>query len=208
MGDGLIAGAVLLVAGPVVGALGLARPALFSVWTAPRDEHLALVRAHRRDWSLANAGFTFATVATAAGLAVLAGAVNANDGPGAVLVAAAVVYAIAGTLWCVVVAIRDRTTPVLAAMVADATPKEPAEALLGAAMSGLYSGFMLATCAALTALGLTLALNGGVASPVAWVATLIAALAGARYLASRDVIPAVIYFPTLLIGIALLLGWS
>jgi len=34
------------------------------------------------------------------------------------------------------------------------------------------------------------------------------ALAVARFVTSGDVIPAVIYFPTLLIGLALLLGWT
>ncbi|MEO8274088.1 MAG: hypothetical protein ABI620_08475 [Chloroflexota bacterium] len=208
MSDGLTIAAFLLVAGPVVGAVGVARPALFPAWTAPRDEHLALVRAHRRDWALANAGFAIATLTTATGLVVLAGAVHAEDGLRAVLLAATVMYAIGGTLWCSVVAIRDRTTPALAEMVAAGAPTEPAEALLGAAFSGLFQAFILTTCAALTAVGLELALGGGVAAPAAWFATLFAALAGARHLVSGDVIPAVVYFPTLLIGMALLLGWS
>jgi hypothetical protein len=37
---------------------------------------------------------------------------------------------------------------------------------------------------------------------------LIAAGTLGRILTSGDVIPAVVYFPTLLIGLALLLGWS
>lgn len=164
MTDGLMVASLLLVVGPIIGGIGVARPALFSAWTAPRDEHLALVRAHRRDWALANAGFATATVATAAGLGVLAGSVDAAQGPRSVLAAAAVVYAIAGTLWCAVVT--------------------------------------------LVAIGLTLAISGGVAAPVAGLATLIAAAPIVGALASREVIPAVIYFPTLLIGLALLLGWS
>ncbi len=208
MTDGLTVAALLLVVGPIVGGIGLARPALFSVWTAPRDEHLALVHAHRRDWALANAGFATATVATAAGIGVLAGSVDAAQGPRSVLAAASVVYAIAGALWCAVVAIRDRTTPTLAELVAARMPTEPAESLLGAALSGLFSAFMLASSASLVAIGLTLAISGGIAAPVAWVATLIAASPIVGALASREVIPAVIYFPTLLIGLALLLGWS
>jgi hypothetical protein len=50
--------------------------------------------------------------------------------------------------------------------------------------------------------------GGGVAAPVAWLATLIAAVAVGSYLASGDLIPAVLYVQTLLIGPALLLGWS
>jgi hypothetical protein len=208
MSDSLMVAAVLLVVCPIVGGTGLARPALFSVWTAPREKHLALVRAHRRDWAMANAGFAVATLGTAAGLAVLAGSVQVNDGPRAVLVADVLVYAIAGTLWCAVVAIRDRTTPVLAEMHAAGTPTEPAETLLGAAFGGLFSAFTLGTGAALVALGLTLALSGGVAAPVAWLATLIPVVVIASFFASGDAIPAVLYFPTMLIGIALLLGWS
>ncbi len=120
----------------------------------------------------------------------------------------AVVYAIAGVLWCAVLAIRNRTTPALADMVAAGTPTEPAETLLGSATGGLFATFTLATGAALVVLGLTLALGGGVAAPVAWLATLIAGLAVGRFLAFGDVIPAVLYFPTLCVGLALLLGWS
>ncbi len=133
---------------------------------------------------------------------------DAAQGPRSVLAAAAVVYAIAGTLWCAVVTIRDRTTPALAGMVVAGTPTEPGEALLGAAFSGLFSAFMLASSASLVTIGLTLAISGGVAAPVAGLATLIAAAPIVGALASREVIPAVIYFPTLLIGLALLLGWS
>ena len=208
MNDSLTMAATLLVVGPIVGTAGLARPALFRAWTAPREEHLALVRAHRRDWALANAGFTTATVATAAGLALLAGAVTPSAGPAAVLIAAAVAYAIAGALWCAVVAIRDRTTPALAEMVAAGTPTEPAETLIGAAIGGLFTAFMLVTSASLVAIGLTLTLSGGVAAPVAWLATLIAAGAFVGSIPPREVIPAVIYLPTFFIGLALLLGWS
>ena len=208
MTDALAIAAALLVAGPALGVVGLFRPALFRVWTAPRDEHLAMVGAHRGAWVSANAGFTSAAVLTAAGLAVLAGSLDVAEGPRAVLAAAAVVYAIAGTLWCAVVAIRTRTTPALAEMVAAGTPTEPAETLLGAAIGGLFAAFTLLTGAALVALGVTLALGGGVAAPVAWLAALISALVIARFLASGDSIPAILYFPTLLIGLALLLGWS
>jgi len=207
MADGFTVAAALLVASPLVGAVGVSSPALFRAWTAPRDEHLAIVGAHRRAWTLANAGFSIATVGTAAGLAALAGAVDAGEGPRAVLAAVAVVYAIAGALWCAVLAIRNRTTPALADMVAAGTPTEPAETLLGSATGGLFASFTLATGAALVALGLTLALGGVVAAPVAWLAALIAALAVGRFLAFGDVIPAVLYFPTLLVGLALLLGW-
>jgi hypothetical protein len=92
--------------------------------------------------------------------------------------------------------------------VADGSPTEPAETLLGSAMGGLFATFMLTTAAALVAVGATLALSGVVAAPVAWLATLIAAAALGRFITSGDVIPAVVYFPTLLLGIALLVGRS
>lgn len=155
-----------------------------------------------------NAGFFISTVLTAAGLAVLAGAIDVDAGPRAFLAAAAVVYAIAGALWCVVLAIRTRTTPALAEMVAAGTPTEPAETLLGSAIGGLFAAFTLTTGAALVALGLTFVLSGGVAAPVAWLATLIAAAVIAGFLASGNAVPAVLYLPTLLVGLALLLGWS
>ena len=117
-------------------------------------------------------------------------------------------YAVAGALWCAALAIRTRTTPALAEMAAAGTPTEPAETFLAAALGGLFAAFTLATGAALVAIGLTLALSGGVAAPVAWLATLIAALLTAGFVASGDTIPAVLYLPTLLIGLALLLGWS
>jgi hypothetical protein len=207
MTDGLTVAAVLLVVGPVVPGVALSNPALFRVWFAPRDEHLALVRAHRRSWMAINAGFTVATVVTAAGLAVLAGAVDVADGPRAVLAAAVVVYAIAGSLWCVVLAIRARTTPTLAAMVAAGTPTEPAETLLGAALGGLFAAVILATCAALVVLGATLAGSGLIAAPVAWLTTLIPAVVFLGYLRSGDAVPAVLYLPTLLVGLALLFRW-
>ncbi len=167
-----------------------------------------MIRAHRHAWTLINAGFTVATLVTAAGLAVLAGTVDVADGPRAVLAAAAVVYAMAGVLWCAVLAVRAWTSPALAGMVAAGTPTEPAETLLGAALGGLFAAFTLATGAALVVLGLTLALSGGIAAPVAWLATLISAVVIVAFLATGDAVPAVLYLPTLLVGLALLLGWS
>jgi dolichyl-phosphate-mannose--protein O-mannosyl transferase len=208
MPDVLVLAGALLVAGPAIGTICLSYPPLWRVWTVPREEHLALVAAHRLAWTVANVGFTAATVLTAAGLVLLAGSVAVDARSKAMLMAGAVAYAIAGTLWCAVVAIRARTTPALADMVAAGTPTEPAETLLGSAIGGLFAAFMLTTAATLVAFGLTLALGGGVAAPVAWLATLIAALTLGRIVTSGDVIPAVVYFPTLLVGLALLLGWS
>lgn len=208
MTDGLTFAAMLLVVGPIIGGAAASHPALYRVWSAPRDEHLTLVGAHRRAWMALNAGFAIATVVTAAGLAILAGSLEADDVPRAVLVASAVAYAIAGALWCAVLAIRTRTTPALADMVAAGSPTEPAETLLQAAIGGLFATFTVATGAALLALGLTLAISGAVAAPVAWLITLIPAVAIAGFFASGDTVPAVLYPPTMMVGLALLLGWS
>ena len=208
MTDGLTAAGLMLVLGPVAGAVLLLYPPMFRVWTVSHDEHLALVRAHRLAWTLINVGFTVATAVTAAGLVVLAGAIHADDGSRAVLVGAAVAYATAGALWCAVLAIRARTTPALADMIAAGTPTESAEALLDAELSGLFGAFIVMTGAALVAMGLTLTAIGVIAPPVGWLAVLIAAFAAGGYLAFGDMLPAVVYLPTELVGIALLLGWS
>lgn len=208
MNDGVTVAAVLLVVGPVVGGVAASNPALFPVWAAPREKHLALVGAHRRAWVAINAGFMVATVVTAAALAILVGAVDVAAGPRAVLTAVAVAYAIAGALWCAVLAVRTRTTPALAALVAAGASTEPAETLLGAALGGLFAAFILATTAALVVFGATLAGSGLIVAPVAWFNTLISAVVLLGYLRSGDAVPAVLYLPTLLVGLALLLGWS
>lgn len=156
---------------------------------------------------MVNAGFAVATILTAAGLSVLATSLAVADAPTAVLVAAAVVYTIAGALWCVVLAVRARTTLTLAALSAAGTPTEPAESLLEDALGGLFAMFVWATAAALVAIGLTLALGGGVAPLVGLLAALIPVLAVAQFVATGDTLPAFLYPSTLLIGMALLLGW-
>ncbi len=208
MTDSITVAAALLVAGPAIATVCLMDPPLWRVWTVPREQHLALVAAHRLAWTMANVGFTSATVLTAAGLVILAGSLDIANGPKAILLAGSIAYAIAGTLWCAGQAIRTRLTPALAALVAAGTPTEPAETLLGAVTGGLYSAFMLTTGLALVAIGLTLVAGGGIAAPAAWTVTLLAVGALAGFFAFHGFLPAAIYAPTLLIGLALLLGWS
>ena len=140
---------LLLVAGALIGAAAASHPVLFPVWSAPRDERLRIVGAHRSAWTMLNAGFLIATVATAGGLAALAVA-EAND-PGVVAALAAVLvsYAVAGGLWCAVVAIRSLTTPALADLAARGADTEPSETILNAALWGLFGAFTLATGVAL-----------------------------------------------------------
>jgi hypothetical protein len=198
---------LLLVLGPVVGLIPVAHPALIPVWSASRERQLEIVAAHRRAWWVLNAGFGLATVATAAGLAILA--LTAPTAPGsAALVPGAVAYLAGGVLWCAVLAIRSRVTPLLGDLVAAGTPTEPAETLVGAAQGGLFAGFVVATAAALVAVGPGLIAADVVPAVVGVVQVIAGAGVLLWLLAAGDVVPAVIYLPTLVLGLALLAGWS
>lgn len=199
---------LLLVVGPLLGAVPIANPALIPVWSAPRETHLAIVGAHRRAWDALNAGFAIATITTAAGLALLASTTSGEPAWTTGLVAAALAYAVGGALWCAVLAIRTRTTPLLADLVAGGRATEPAEAVLGAAVGGLFGAFVFITGASVVLLGITLAFGGGVAAPIGWTAAAGAALLVAWHLATGDTIPAVLYLPTMLVGMALIAGWT
>jgi hypothetical protein len=155
-----------------------------------------------------NAGFLIATVVTAGGLAALAVAQADEAGLTAPLAAVIVAYAVAGGLWCAVLAIRSLTTPALADLSARGADTEPAETLLNAAQSGLFGAYTLVTAVALVALAVVLAVADVVAVPVAIVAALLAGVVIAAYLVTGDSVPAVLYLPTILIGIALLAGWT
>ena len=208
MPDAVTVGAALLVAGPVIAALCLMNPGFFRVWSMPRLEHLAFVAAHRRAWRMVNLGFVVATVLTGAGLSALSVTPDLAGRSGAILAGGTFAYGIAGALWCAVLAIRNRTTPLLAELVAGGQPTEPAEAVLGAALGGLFGVFVLTMGAAIIAIAVGLATGGAVAAPVAVLAGLIAAAGIAAQILTGDTVPAVLYVPTLLLGLALLVGWS
>jgi hypothetical protein len=183
-------------------------PPFFRVWLVGREEHLAMVAAHPLAWRMVNLGFVVAATLTTAGLAIVVGRLDLADGPRAIFGAAVVTYAIGGVLWCVVLAIRNRTTPQLAAMVAAGRSTEPAEALLGAALGGLFVAFVWTTSLAILAITAALTLGGSVGLPVAAIAALVTALALGGQIRTGDTIPAVLYVPTLLLGLALLAGWT
>jgi hypothetical protein len=206
--DDIRLAAALLVAGPVVGMVCLTYPPFFRVWLVGREEHLALVAAHPLAWRMVSLGFVTATVLTAGGLVVLAGRLDLSDGPAAILSAAAVAYAVGGVLWCVVLAARNRTTPQLAALVAAERPTEPAESLLGAALGGLFAAFVWTTGLAILAASAALAMGGSLAVPIAAIGALVSIVALGGQLLTGDTIPAILYVPTLLFGIALLAGWT
>jgi hypothetical protein len=208
MTDGVTVAAVLLVAGPILGLIPVAYPPFLPIWSAPRERHIEVVAAHRRAWWLLNAGFGMATVVTAGGLAALAGALDGDPARTAALTAIWVAYAMAGVLWGAVLGIRALVTPLLGSLGATEAPAGEAERLKDAANGGMFAMFIVGTSAALVALGLVLAIGGGVAAPVALLAAAIAAVALGVQVATGDTIPAVLYLPTLLIGIALLAGWT
>jgi hypothetical protein len=206
--DDIRLAAALLVAGPVIGALCLMYPPFFRVWMVGREEHLAMVGAHPVAWRMVNLGFVAAAGLTTAGLGILAGGLDLAGGPRAILAAAVIAYGIGGVLWCVVLAVRNRTTPQLAALVAADRPTEPAESLLGAALGGLFVAFVWTTSLAILAITAALALGGSVKLPVAAIAALVTALALGGQIVTGDTIPAILYVPTLLLGLALLAGWT
>lgn len=208
MRDGLVVAGWLLVGGPVISLIPVAWPPLIRIWSMAREPFITTVAAHRRAWWLLNAGFASATIVTAGGLAALAGALEGDAARTAALTAVWVAYAIAGVLWCAVLAIRARTTPGLFDLSATEASPGPAEQLVGAATGGMFAMFVAGTGMALVALGVVLAMAGGVAAPVAWLAAAIAAALVAVQVATGDVIPALLYAPTLLVGIALLMGWA
>jgi hypothetical protein len=107
-----------------------------------------------------------------------------------------------------VLAIRNRTTPQLAAMVAAGRSTEPAESLVGAARGGLFAAFVWTTSLAILVITAALALGGSVGLPVAALAGLATISALASQILTGDTIPAVLYVPTLLLGLALLAGWT
>ena len=51
MPESSLVAAILLVAGPLVGAIPIANPSLMPIWSASREDHLATVRAHRVAWA-------------------------------------------------------------------------------------------------------------------------------------------------------------
>jgi hypothetical protein len=201
--DPTVIAGLLLVVGPVAGLIPVGHPSLIPVWSASRERHLALVAGHRRAWLALNAGFGVATIATTAGLAALP-LLATDPGSAAALVPGAVMYAFGGLLWCVVLAIRSHVTPLLGDLVAAGAPTEPGEQLVGAAQGGLFAGFVVATAVALVTLGVGLLAAGVGAALVAVLQVVSGAGVLAWLLAAGDVIPAVVYLPTLVLGVALL----
>lgn len=198
---GLLLGAGGLGSGILVATSLAVSPA---IWNGPEEAALRLIAAHARIWRTANVGFALATVLTAAGLFVTTDVVGQQ---GAVLaVAAAVAYALAGTLWLVTLAIRLSITPgVAAAFVAEGTV-DPAFAPLGRLSSAMFTAFIFMGAGALVILGAAILYGGVIASVLGWITAVAGVAIAASYLWFGDTLPAFIYMPTTAIGIALLVA--
>lgn len=194
-----IAGGLLL-AGPVLGLIPVAHPALIRIWSLPRAAFVAAVADHRGAWAWLNSGFAVASIATTAGLLVMAGA-EPDRVAAAALLACAVAYNVGAVLWCAVLAVRTRTTPLLADL--GELDRHPAR-LLEAATTALFQAFVLITAVALVGLGAAALLTNGTPGWVAAALLLTGAAAAAWLLRTGDVIPAVLYVPTALLGVTLL----
>jgi hypothetical protein len=192
----------LLVAGPVLGLIPVAHPALLRIWSMPREVFVTTVAANRVAWAWLNAGFTLASVATTGGLLALASS-PPDRSTSAALLACTAGYGIGAVLWCAVLAVRARTTPPLADLGAGGLDR-PEARLLEAVTTALFQSFVLITAVSLAGLGAVLLLTGP--SP-AWAAAallLTGSTATVWLLRTGDVIPALLYLPTALLGITLL----
>lgn len=207
MPDALPLAGWCLVIATILGLAPVANPALLSIWTGTREHHLATVLAHTRAWSVLNAGFALATTGTTAGL-VLLGLARLPAAGGAVVVALAVAYGMCGCCWLAVLGIRTLLTPAIARLVAAGSATQPIESLLGAVSGGLFAMFAVGSGLALAAIGGVLAAGGfGVAVAGASFACVVVGLLVAGIQAKTgDVIPAVLYLPTLALGITLLVS--
>ena len=172
-----------------------------------RDDHVRTVGANRRAWALLNAGFGFATVLTATGLWILAAA----EDPGQRHARRALIsrgwHTRSAVLsgWPCSPFGRGPRQPWPTSTRAASDP-EPAETLVGSATSGLFNGFVVLTSAALVVLGGHLGSPGASRSrsPASSASVGLGCLGWLAV--AGDVIPAVLYLPTLVLGISLLAG--
>jgi hypothetical protein len=192
----------LLAAGPLLGLIPVGHPALVRIWSMPRDEFVATVAAHRVAWTWLNTGFALASIATAAGLLALS-ATTPGRATSAALLACTGGYGIGAVLWCAVLAIRTHTTPLQADLGAGHLDL-PGTPLLDAAITGLFQAFVLITALSLACLGAVLLIAGPNPAWVAAAVLLTGAGATAWLLRTGDLIPAVLYLPTVLVGVTLL----
>jgi hypothetical protein len=202
MNDPQAVAGLLLVAGPILGLIPVAHPALLRIWSMPRDAFVATVAAHRGAWAWLNVGFTLASIATAAGLLALSGTMP-DRATSAALLACTAGYGIGAVLWCAVLAIRARCTPLLADFGAGELDLAQTR-LLDAASTALFQAFVLITAVSLAGLGAVLLMTGPTPAWVAGALLLTGTAATAWLLRTGDVVPAELYLPTVLLGLTML----
>jgi hypothetical protein len=198
---GLLLGAGGVASGVLVATSLAVSPA---IWNGPEEAALRLIAAHGRIWRTANVGFALATILTAAGLFVVTDVVGRQ---GATLaIAAAVAYALAGTLWLVTLAIRLSITPGVASAFVAEGAVDPAFATLGRLSSAMFTAFIFVGAGALVLLGAAILYGGVITAILGWITAMAGLAIVASYLWFGDTLPAFIYMPTTAIGIALLVS--
>ena len=204
MADAVAIAGWLFVAGTILGLAPVANPPFLRLWSVSRAEHIAIVGAHRRAWYSLNAGFAAATVATIAGLAVMAVAIDADD--------AALAgphrrdRRLRGRRRAVVRHARDP-------FAGDARPRRTTRPRPGVLPARRGAGRPVRRVRAPH--GRRPGRDRHRARDrrpgvivVAAAAVVVGVLGLVIQLATGDLVPAVLYLPTLAIGIALLVGWT
>lgn len=204
--DGLQVGGLLLAGGGVLLVL-LVGPTAFvspAIWNGPPEVALRLISEHALLWRVANIGFALATIVTAAGLFLAPGLVG--DRGASIAWVSAVLYLLAAAPWLLMLAIRLAITPDVAdGFVAEGTV-DPAWVPLDRLSEALFPAFILIASGSIFALGAAVVDGGSLGVPLGW-ACLIAGFAiGGSFVVIGDTLPAFVYLPTTVVGIAVLLS--
>ena len=175
-----------------------------TLWTGSDEVALPLIAQHPLTWRLANLGFAIATALTTAGLWILSDAVGDVDG--APVIAGAALYTLASALWLITLLLRLLSVPSVAAGFVATGSIDPAHVPLARLAGALFVGFIYLSAAALVAVGAGL-VDGGVISPVfGWISVVVGVGTMGGMIVLGDMLPAIVYLPTGLIGFALLMG--
>lgn len=195
----LVGGGVVLVL--MVGPTTFVSPA---IWNGPQDVALRLIRKHSQVWRVANVGFVLATIVTLAGLFLVPGLVG--ERATWLGLVSAELYLLAAVPWLVVLAIRLRVTPAVASTFVSEGTVDPAFVPLERLGNALFPFFILIASASIIALGAAIVLGGSLSGPLGWVCIVAGVAMAGSFVIIGDFIPALVYVPTFVVGIALLLS--
>lgn len=185
---------------PIVGPKGNVQ-----VYTLPVREHLLAVGANARAWAWANVLLGTAVVLLVTGLTVLTTLLEAA-GEQVLGRLGLLGFLSAAVLWLILSAFRASTT-LVAAEEAGRTGAVPAYyPALSSLVGALFRTYIVVGCLALMAYGGSLLRTDVVGAWAAWTVLVLAAAILAHLLITGDTLPAFHYFPTLLIGILLLVA--